>query len=94
MRSVKQSSAFKKDLKREKKGINRHAIREEFMDIVTALAADKSLPQKYRDHVLVDNWSECGECRIRSNLLLIYKKTGDNVLHLLRLGSHSELFDL
>ena len=33
----------------------------------------------------------CRDCHIKPDLLLIYRKTGDDVLELVRLGSHSEL---
>lgn len=94
MRSTRQASAFKKDPKRESKGTYRHVLKDEFADIVATLAADIPLAEKYRDHGLIGNWEGCGGCHIRPNLLLIYLKTDDGILHLLRLGSHSELFNL
>ena len=94
MRSTRQAAAFKRDFKRESKGIYRLVLKDEFTGIVSTLASDIPLAEKYRDHILTGNWEGCGECHIRSNLLLIYLKTDDGVLHLLRLGSHSELFDM
>lgn len=94
MRSIKQAAAFKRDLKRESKGKYRLVLKGEFEDIVVTLALDKPLAAKYRDHALIGNWAGCGECHVRGDLLLVYLKTDDNVLHLLRLGSHSELLDM
>ncbi len=39
---------------------------------------------------LTGDWSDCRECHIRGDLLLVYRKP-DDVLQLVRLGSHSEL---
>jgi mRNA interferase YafQ len=57
------------------------------------LLADQVLPLRYRDHALGGEYSDCRECHIKPDLLLIYRKVGDDVLELTRLGSHSELFD-
>jgi hypothetical protein len=38
------------------------------------------------------NWDDHRECHLKPDLLLIYRKPGAEVLHLIRLGSHSELF--
>ena len=92
MRSIKQTAAFKRDLKREAKGINRQAITEELFPIACLLAADKPLPAKYQDHALTGKWKGYGECHIRPDLLLVYAKIGKDILHLTRLGSHSEIF--
>ena len=93
MRSVREASAFRKDFKRESKGVYRYVLKEEFWDIVAALASDVPLSPKYRDHILAGEWEGCGECHVKPDLLLIYLKDDDaNALHLLRLGSHSELF--
>ena len=93
MRSVRQATAFKRDFRRESKGEYRYVLKEEFWDIVAALASDIPLADRYRDHMLSGEWKGCGECHVRPNLLLVYLKD-DNALHLLRLGSHSELFGI
>lgn len=106
MRSIKQTSAFKKCLKREIKGKYRLVIIEELPVIVTMLANDLDLPDKYQDHALISNWQGYKECHIRPDFLLIYMKvdaetTENNIdeverkegeLWLVRLGTHSELF--
>jgi mRNA interferase YafQ len=50
------------------------------------------LPPDYHDHHLEGEWKDCRECHIRPDFLLIYRKTGSDVLELSRLGSHSELY--
>lgn len=54
---------------------------------------DITLPERNRDHSLNGDWDGYHECHIKSDLLLIYNKPNKSVLHLVRLGSHSELFD-
>ena len=52
---------------------------------------DQSLDQKYHDHPLSGNWSDHRDCHVKPNLILIYRKPENDVLQLVRLGSHSEL---
>jgi mRNA interferase YafQ len=91
MRRIKQSGQFKRDLKREAKGAHRQALQSDFVATVTALAEDKTLAEKHRDHALTGEWKDHRDCHIRPDLVLIYRKPDDEVLQLVRLGSHSEL---
>jgi mRNA interferase YafQ len=61
-------------------------------DVVSLLAEDTALPEKNHDHGLSGIWSDHRECRLKPDLLLIYRKPDAGVLQLVRLGSHSELF--
>jgi mRNA interferase YafQ len=58
---------------------------------MTALANDKPLAEKYRDHALTGEWKDYRDCHIKPDLVLIYRKPDEEVLQLVRLGSHSEL---
>ena len=94
MRTIKYTSAFKKDYKREKKGQHRNTLDAELQTVLELLQADEALPEKYRDHALVSNWVGHRDCHIKPDLVLIYKKTEEGellILNLVRLGSHSEL---
>lgn len=93
MRKIKRSSAFKRDYKRVK------ATPKHSKDIDTLLAGilkllieDRPLQEKNRDHQLSGNWSGYRECHIKPDLLLIYQNDEEDLLKLIRLGSHSELF--
>ena len=55
------------------------------------LVNDTPLPFRYRDHALTGEWQDFRDCHIKPDLLLIYRKSGQNLLELARLGSHSEL---
>ena len=59
--------------------------------ILDLLEVDEILPANAVDHVLVGKFAGYRGCHIKPDLILIYRKTGDDVLELLRLGSHSEL---
>ncbi len=91
MRSIEQTKQFKRDLKRESRGVHRKALQASFVGIVTALANDQPLSAKHRDHALTGDWNDHRDCHVRPDLVLIYRKTDDDVLQLVRLGSHSEL---
>ena len=92
MRLVRETRAYKKGFQREERGQYRFVIRDELPTVIEMLAADISLPTKYRDHVLTGDWLGHGECHIRPDLLLVYLKTNDNELYLVEIGSHSEIF--
>ena len=91
MRTIKQSSAFKSDLKREAKDPHRVALAKGFVDIVATLAKDEPLAKKHRDHALTGDWKDHRDCHVKPDLVLIYRKPDDTMLQLVRLGSHSEL---
>lgn len=90
MRRTEPTTAFRRDLKREKRGQHRN-LDQIVTDIVRLLAADDALPERNRDHALTGDWIGFRECHIRPDLLLIYEKA-EGVLRLVRLGSHNELF--
>ena len=94
MREIEWSAAFKRDVKRESKGPNLAILNAVLPEILSALAGDIPLQAKYQDHKLAGGWEGFRECHIRPDLLLIYMKAEDDILHLARLGSHSELFGL
>jgi mRNA interferase YafQ len=92
MRTIKQSAAFKKDVKRESKGPNLASLNMCLPVILAALANDEPLPAENKDHALIGNWAGYRECHIKHDLLLVYRKPDGNLLRLARLGTHSVLF--
>lgn len=92
MRRIERTNAFLRDFKREKKGQHRHELESLVASVVTLLVEDTALPERNRDHRLAGAWSDHRECHLKSDLLLIYRKPDLEVLQLVRLGSHSELF--
>ncbi len=92
MREIERPSEFKRDYKRESKGLHRSTLADELRLVLQALLFDVPLEPRYRDHDLGGNWAGYRECHIKPDLLLIYRKSGSDILRLARLGSHSELF--
>ena len=92
MRTIDRSSAFKRDYKRESKGLHRATLDGALKSVLVALATDLPLDARYRDHDLSGDWAGYRECHVKPDLLLIYRKSDPNTLRLARLGSHGELF--
>ena len=92
MRTIERTTAFRSDFKREKRAQHRRDIDSLVSDVISLLAEDKPLPQKNHDHRLSGEWGDHQECHLKPDLLLIYRKPDAQVLQLVRMGSHSELF--
>jgi mRNA interferase YafQ len=92
MRTIERTNAFRRDFKREKRGQHRRDLELLVSSAVSLLADDQSLPEKNHDHALGGDWQDCRECHLRPDLLMIYRRPDAEVLQLVRLGSHSELF--
>ncbi len=90
-RTIERTGQFKKDFKRESKGLHRLALTTDLATIIQLLVDDKPLADKHRDHALAGNWRDHRDCHVRPDLVLIYRKPDDVTLQLVRLGSHSEL---
>jgi mRNA interferase YafQ len=92
MRRIERTTAFQRDFKREKKGRYRRDLDSLVSEVVSLLVEDARLPEKNRDHGLGGDWQDHRECHLKPDLLLIYRKPDAEVLQLVRMGSHSELF--
>jgi mRNA interferase YafQ len=88
---LKQTTQFKKDLKRAyKRGLPLDLLDE----VVRSLRAQKALPEKFRDHLLTGNYVGQHECHLQPNWLLIYFVDGENlILTLTRTGTHADLLE-
>lgn len=91
MRTIRYTTQFKKDYKRESKGQYRAVLSGEFALIVSDLAYDRPLAPRQRDHALSGDWKDHRDCHIKPDMVLIYRKPDDQTLQLVRLGSHAEL---
>ena len=85
------TNSGKKDIKRASKhGKNIDLL----FDVVDQLSEGLTLDQKYKDHKLSGKYEGKRECHIEPDFLLIYQiEKTEIVLYLVRVGSHSELFD-
>ena len=91
MRTVRYTSRFRRDYRREQSGRLGKRLDAMLLETVNMLAQDEPLPQRYSDHPLGGEWSDHRDCHIRPDLILIYRKPDATSLELVRLGSHSEL---
>ena len=93
MRTIERSNQFKRDYKRELKGQRGKKLPKALIDLLDLLVNDRPLDVKYRDHGLSGTWDGYRDCHVRPDLVLIYSLPDARTLRLVRLGSHSELFD-
>jgi mRNA interferase YafQ len=87
MREVKSGSQFRKDLKRYRKD---KAKLEKLYDIVGYLERCEDVPKEFKPHMLSGDYAGHMECHVENDFLLIW--IDDEIVKLVRLGSHSELF--
>lgn len=93
MRMIEWTSAFKRDYKRMRKDPRYRDVVTLLPAVTNLLANDRPLPDRHRDHPLMGQWQDHRECHLKPDLLLIYRKPDAGTLRLVRLGSHSDLFD-
>ncbi|GHQ75250.1 addiction module toxin RelE [Helicobacter pylori] len=89
MLEIQLKKKFTKDLK--KHILNQKVELEIFDLVIENLRNQIPLDEKFKDHALVGEYKGCRECHIKPDVLLVYR-IQNNVLTLVRLGSHSELF--
>ena len=92
MLKIEFTGQFKKDYKLAMK---RGCDPKELERVITLLACEQPLPEKYRDHALTNSRNYVGmrECHIEPDWLLVYKVLKETlILRLIRTGSHSDLF--
>ena len=92
MLKIEFTGQFKRDYKL---AVKRGFDPQELTLVITLLASQQSLPEKYRDHALENSrsYKNVRECHIKPDWLLIYKVYADRlVLELIRTGTHSDLF--
>lgn len=92
MLKIEFTGQFKRDYKL---AVKRGCDPQELTLVITLLASQQPLPEKYRDHALENSrsYKNVRECHIKPDWLLIYKVYADRlVLELIRTGTHSDLF--
>lgn len=88
MYEIVRTSQFKRDVK---KALRRNKDPEKLKTLVKKLIKGQSLPEKYQDHPLKGNYQDCRDSHIEPDWILIYRIKG-NELHLIRTGTHADLF--
>ena len=81
-------SRFRRDQKRmESRGKSMAKLR----DAIRLLIEGSPLPPAYKDHPLTGDWNHFRDCHVEPDWVLIYKVDDDD-LHLVRTGTHADLF--
>lgn len=89
MKILHYSTQYKKDFKRYR---NQPKKLEKLLEVLVVLENEETLPQELKAHRLTGQYKDCMECHIEGDFLLIWFDDESNIIELLRLGSHSELF--
>ena len=89
MKELIYTTQFKKDLKKIQNNPKRIA---EVKKALKTLKESGILPKEYLPHKLEGIYKGCMECHIEGDLLLIWLDPKTNIIKLIRLGSHSEVF--
>jgi mRNA interferase YafQ len=91
MRRIERTKGFKRDYQRVIATSKHRDLDNLLPAVLMLLATDTPLPAKYVDHPLRGEWKDFRDCHVKPDLVLIYRKSGNEVLQLVRLGTHSEL---
>lgn len=65
------------------------------MEVVQLLESGVDIPPKYSPHKLIGNYEGHMELHVEGDLLLIwleYDEEGEDIVNLVRVGTHSDLF--
>ena len=89
MENLRPTTQYRKDLKKYKGQPQKLADLKEVLEM---LINDSPIPAKYRPHMLRGEYKGCMECHIQGDFLLIWIDEESDIVELVRLGSHSELF--
>ena len=90
MKEIYLGTQYKKDFKRYK---NQPKKLKKLFDILKILENGETIPPNNNPHTLKGKYQGCLECHIEGDFLLIWIDEKSDRIELVRLGSHSELFD-
>jgi len=89
MKTLFLSGQYKKDYKRYK---NNPKKVEALKEVLRMLQNEQPIPAEYKPHMLLGQYKGCMECHIQGDFLLIWFDEERDIIELVRLGTHSELF--
>jgi mRNA interferase YafQ len=89
MKILHYSTQYKKDFKKYR---NHPGKLQKLLEILRMLENEEPLPSGLKSHMLIGDYKGCMECHVESDLLLIWLDDEEDIIKLVRLGSHSELF--
>jgi len=83
-----QTKSFVRDLSKAKMS-DKHFTK--FIQYLHALTSETELPIEAKDHLLKGEWNDFREFHVSGDLLVIYQIENE-VIKLVRLGTHNQLF--
>ena len=89
MKNLQPTTQYRKDLKRYK---NQPKKLDALKEVLEMLKNEQPIPAEYKPHMLLGQYKGCMECHIQGDFLLIWFDEERNIIELVRLGTHSELF--
>lgn len=89
MKKLFPSGQYKKDYKRYR---NNPRKMEALKEVLTILKKEQPIPAEYFPRELLGKYKGCMECHVQGDFLLIWIDAKRDIIELVRLGSHSELF--
>lgn len=89
MKTLRFSTQYKKDFKRYK---NQSQKLGKLLEVFRMLENEIELPAELNAHKLLGKYKGCMECHIEGDFLLIWFDEESQIIDIVRLGSHSELF--
>jgi mRNA interferase YafQ len=89
MKTLHYGTQYKKDFKRYR---NQPEKLQKLLEVLIMLENEEELPKELQSHKLAGQYRDCMECHIEGDFLLIWLDEYSDIIEILRLGSHSELF--
>lgn len=89
MYELRTTSRFKKDFKRCK---NRGKNLAKLKAATELLTETGTLPAEYVPHPLRGEYKDCIDAHLEPDWILIYRPEADNLITLIRTGTHADLF--
>ena len=89
MKKLQPTTQFRKDLKKYK---NQPKKLKALKEVLEMLSNEQPIPADYRPHTLIGQYKGCLECHIQGDFLLVWYDKEHDLIELVRLGSHSEVF--
>jgi len=91
VRTVRRTAQFRRDFKRAKRGAHGAHLDASLLEAMNLLVSDTPLPSHFVDHQMKGQYSDCRDCHLRADLVLVYRKRDSDQLELIRIGTHAQL---
>ena len=89
MKKLQPTTQYKKDYKRVKNNPKKLKALKEVLEM---LMNEQQIPADYYPHMLQGEYKGCMECHVQGDFLLVWIDPNTDIIELVRLGTHSELF--